>query len=288
MLRPFVAGAISAGIVGLVAPLIATFVGESIRLPAAVGIGLLAGLVTGCTVFACVRGLGSRLDALRADHVSLTESRADLRLQSRSAVIQGLAKLAESRDDATGQHLDRIRQYVRILAEALREVHDEVDAEFVETVVETSALHDIGKVGVPDHVLLHPGELSDEQFEVIKRHTTIGGDTLLAVKRRWGDDPFLVTACEVVFAHHERYDGTGYPFGLAGDLIPLAARIVAVADVYDALTNRRVYKEALGHDAAAEMIESGRGTQFDPVIVDVFVETAEAFRAAHARFEASG
>ena len=133
-------------------------------------------------------------------------------------------------------------------------------------------------VRIPAAVLLKPGRLSDHERERIQRHTTIGGDTLLALKRRWGDDPFLVTACEIAFAHHERYDGTGYPFGLEGDVIPLSARIVALADVYDALTCERVYKRAMRHDEAREAILDKRGTHFDPMVVDAFLEREEGFR----------
>ena len=215
---------------------------------------------------------------------ALHEGVASARVQSRSAVIQGMARLAESRDDQTGQHLDRIRGYVRILGESLVGAHPEVTPQFVETIVETSALHDIGKVGVPDHVLLKRGSLTDEEREIIKKHTLIGGDTLLAIRERWGSDEFIITACEIVFAHHERYDGTGYPFGLSGDVIPLATRIVAVADVYDALTSARAYKEAYSHDAALEIIESAAGTHFDPVVVRAFLTTAPRFAALLQRF----
>lgn len=206
------------------------------------------------------------------------DRRIEARLQSRSAVILGLAKLAESRDDETGRHLERVRAYVRLIAEALEPRVEEIDRDFIETVVETSSLHDIGKVGIPDAVLLKPGRLNDEERERVQRHTTIGGDTLLALKRKWGEDPFLVTACEIAFAHHEWYDGSGYPFGLAGDLIPLSARIVAVADVYDALTCERVYKRAMSHAEARDAILDRRGAQFDPMVVDAFLEQEDAIR----------
>lgn len=199
-------------------------------------------------------------------------------VETRSAVIFGLAKLAESRDDQTGEHLDRIRQYVLILAREMANTHPEITPEFIETLAETSSLHDIGKVGIPDSVLLNPGKLTDEQRKVIRKHPLIGGDTLLAIKQRWGDDPFLVTACEVAFSHHERWDGTGYPFGLAGEDIPLAGRIVALADVYDALTSRRVYKDAMTHEQASRIILAGEGTHFDPAVVRAFVNQEAAFK----------
>lgn len=199
-------------------------------------------------------------------------------VETRSAVIFGLAKLAESRDDQTGEHLDRIRQYVLILAREMANTHPEITPEFIETLAETTSLHDIGKVGIPDSVLLNPGKLTDEQRKVIRKHPLIGGDTLLAIKQRWGDDPFLVTACEVAFSHHERWDGTGYPFGLAGEDIPLAGRIVALADVYDALTSRRVYKDAMTHEQASRIILAGEGTHFDPAVVRAFVNQEAAFK----------
>jgi HD-GYP domain-containing protein (c-di-GMP phosphodiesterase class II) len=246
---------------------------RGIGLVATVAVSVLLALLAVIVVMLYESRLAARNARLRAMVADGSRSK----LQSRSAVILGLAKLAESRDDETGQHLDRIRRYVRILAEKLLETHPEVDRDFVEMVVETSALHDIGKVGIPDGVLLKDGGLTEEQRTIINKHPLIGGDTLLAVKRRWGDDEFLVTACEVVFAHHERWDGTGYPFGLSGDIIPLAARIVAVADVYDALTSPRVYKPEVPHEEARGIIAAGRGTQFDPDIVDAFLATEADF-----------
>ena len=223
----------------------------------------------------------SALAGRNVDLEDLVDRRSKALLKSRSAVIMGLAMLAESRDGETGQHLIRIRSYVRILGEELaRRRHPEVDTEFVETLEETCVLHDIGKVGVPDGVLNKPALLDDEQRRIIQQHPLIGGDTLLAVKRQWGDDPFLLTACEVCFSHHERWDGTGYPFGLSGDMIPIAGRIVALADVYDALTTERRYKTAMSHDEARTLIVEGSGTHFDPVVVKAFESTEDAFRAA--------
>ncbi len=199
-------------------------------------------------------------------------------MKSREAVIFGLAKLAESRDDDTGKHLDRICRYVEILASAIAVDEPELDELWVRTMTTTAALHDIGKVGIPDSILLKPGRLIDEEFDVIRRHTTIGGDTLMALKRRWGDDSFLVTAMEIVFAHHERWDGAGYPFGLAGEAIPRAGRVCAVADVYDALRSRRGYKPAMSHEEAREIIVGAAGSQFDPAVVKVFLAVEEQFQ----------
>ncbi len=235
---------------------------------------------------AIVRRYESRLGNINKDLEKVVAVRTHELLKSRGAVIFGLAKLAESRDDQTGQHLERIRRYVQILAMELGRDRPEMTVEFIETLADTSSLHDIGKVGIPDAVLLHPGPLNAEQRDIIRKHPLIGGDTLLALKQRWGDDPFLVTACEVAFAHHERWDGAGYPFGLAGEDIPLAARVVALADVYDALTSERVYKAALPHEDAKAVIVAGRATHFDPQIVDAFMAREADFRAVRRSIDA--
>lgn len=199
-------------------------------------------------------------------------------LRSRDAVIFGLAKLAESRDDETGRHLERICRYVEILCRHLADLDDALDDDWVATMTSTAALHDIGKVGIPDAVLLKPGPLTGEQRQTIQKHTTIGGDTMLAIKQRWGDDAFLVAATQIAFAHHERWDGGGYPFGLAGETIPLPARIVAVADVYDALTTKRVYKPKMSHEHASRLILEGTGKHFDPQVVEAFAKTQGPFQ----------
>ncbi|HZW07518.1 MAG TPA: HD domain-containing phosphohydrolase, partial [Phycisphaerales bacterium] len=192
----------------------------------------------------------------------------------------------ESRDDDTGTHLERIGVYVELLATELTRRDPALDAEWASTVKATAALHDIGKVGIPDAILKKPGRLTEEERRRMQAHTTIGGDTLIAVRREWSDDDFLRTAAEIALHHHEKWDGTGYPFGLAGEEISLSARIVAVADVYDALTSRRVYKPAMPHDEAARIITEGSGKHFDPHIVAAFIAVEAEFRAvseSHAR-----
>lgn len=226
-----------------------------------------------------MQGYENRLVRINKHLEDVVEQRGRSLMRTRDAVIFGLAKLAESRDDDTGQHLDRIRQYVEILARGLAARHEELDDAMIRTLGLASSLHDIGKVGIPDAILLKRGPLSDEEFAVMRKHTLIGGDCLLAIKRRLGDDDFLVTACEIALSHHERWDGAGYPYGLRGHQISLAGRIVALADVYDALTSRRVYKDAMAHDEARRIILEGRGTQFDPDVVDAFVEQEKLFRA---------
>lgn len=203
-----------------------------------------------------------------------------LSLESRDMTIFALAKLAESRDPETGAHLERIREYSLLLAQKLarrEEFRAQVDGDYAQLLYLTSPLHDIGKVGVPDSVLLKPGRLSREEFEVMKRHTVIGGQTLATVSDAHPGAQFLQLARDIAWTHHERYDGSGYPRGLAGDEIPLCGRIVALADVYDALTTKRVYKPAHTHDQARAAIIAGSGTQFDPAVVEVFLAQESHF-----------
>jgi putative two-component system response regulator len=197
---------------------------------------------------------------------------------TQNAVVFGLAKLAESRDNDTGEHLDRIRSYVTILANDLMHRMKEVDEEFVHILGLASSLHDIGKVGIPDSILLKPGRLSLEERELMELHTLIGGECLEAIQSRLGNNVFMQTAKQVAYYHHERWDGTGYPHGLAEDDIPLVARIVAVADVYDALTSKRPYKQPMSHMESKAIIVAGTGSQFDPQIVDVFLRHEDEFQ----------
>ena len=214
-----------------------------------------------------------------------------LSLETREMVIFALAKLAESRDPETGLHLERVQRYSRRLAEALAETPSPaamIDADFIRLVYQTSPLHDIGKVGIPDSVLLKPGRLNDEEFEIMKTHTTIGAETLDAALANYPQARFLQVARDVAASHHERWDGRGYPAGLQGEAIPLAARIVAVADVYDALTSRRVYKDAYTHKVARDIITGESGTHFDPNIVKVFVRVEQDFIDIRQRFSEDG
>ncbi len=204
-----------------------------------------------------------------------------LTLEGRDMMIFSLAKLAESRDQDTGTHLERIREYSKVLATELMswpKFEHVVDSQFVELIYLTSPLHDVGKVGIPDSVLLKPGKLTPDEFEVMKRHTLIGGETLSASAQAHPEASFLKMALDIALKHHERWDGTGYPFQLKGDDIPLSARIVAVADVYDALTTKRVYKPAFTHETAADIIYKSRGSHFDPDLVDAFAKVEEQMR----------
>ena len=194
-------------------------------------------------------------------------------LETRDLMIFTLAKLAESRDPETGQHLERVRLYCRMLADELiqRNYNDgALTPEFSKLIFMTSPLHDIGKVGIPDAVLLKPGKLTDEEFNIMRQHSRIGAETLDAALRRAPGAQFLLMARDIAATHHERFDGTGYPNGISGTDIPLSGRIMAIADVYDALRSKRVYKAAMPHEKAASIIREGRGTHFDPDLVDAF------------------
>jgi len=203
-----------------------------------------------------------------------------LSMESCDVTIFTLAKLAESRSAETGAHLERMREYCRVLAERLShhpKYRNVIDADYINLIYRTSPLHDIGKVGIPDSVLLKSGPLTDGEFQAMKLHVRLGAETLEAAAEVQPDAEFLRMAGEIVWTHHERYDGSGYPRGLAGDDIPLCGRIVALADVYDALTSRRIYQNTLVHDLARAIIIESRGVQFDPDVVDAFLEAEHEF-----------
>jgi HD-GYP domain-containing protein (c-di-GMP phosphodiesterase class II) len=208
-------------------------------------------------------------------HEAAERQRAQL--HARNTLIFGLAKLAEYRDTDTGAHLERISEYSALLADALRARFPEIGAAWVETIRVASSMHDIGKVGIPDGVLLKPGKLTPDERKVIEQHPRLGSEALRAILERHGEDPLLRMSDEIAIGHHERWDGSGYPGNAAGDAIALAARIISVADVYDALTSARVYKPALSHAEACRIIREGRGTRFDPAVVDAFLEIGERF-----------
>jgi len=210
-----------------------------------------------------------------------------LTLETRDVAIFAMAKLAESRDPETGAHLERVQSYSKLLARQMAyspKFTDQLDAEYIRLIYQTSPLHDIGKVGIPDCVLLKPGRLSDSEFAVMKTHTTLGAQTLDAALRKFPGVKFIQMARDIAATHHERFDGTGYPANLAGDQIPLCGRIVALADVYDALTSKRVYKAAFGHEIAKSMITNESGSHFDPDVVDAFLQTEQQFIAIKDRF----
>jgi len=195
--------------------------------------------------------------------------------------MMALASLAETRNDETGNHIRRTQLYVKALAERLRthpRFEPVLSRYMIDLLYKSAPLHDIGKIGVSDLVLLKPGKLTDEEFELTKAHARLGSKAIESAERRLGMRVrFLSVAKEMARSHHERWDGTGYPDGLAGDAIPVPARLMAVADVYDAIISERVYKTAGTHEQAGIAIVKGRGTQFDPDVVDAFIDIAEEF-----------
>lgn len=204
---------------------------------------------------------------------AMVEKRSEEITITRDVMFFILARLAESRDKETGEHLERITRITRILANWLSKngpYQRSVSERFAIELERSSVLHDIGKVGIPDQVLLKPAQLTSDEFEVMKQHVDIGADALDEAAKLANNCDFLRIAAEIARYHHERYDGLGYPAGLAGDRIPLSARIVAVADVYDALTSVRVYKTAIPAQEACDYINSQSGQHFDPAVVEAF------------------
>jgi PAS domain S-box-containing protein len=195
--------------------------------------------------------------------------------QTQGVAMVGLAKLAEYRDPETGHHLERMRTYSRLLAEELStlpEYSAYITSEYIDGIYNSSPLHDIGKVGIPDSILLKPGRLTPAEFEIMKDHSRIGGDALQAADHQLEGESFLTLAKEIAYHHHEKWDGTGYPDGLRGNSIPLSARIVAIADVYDALTSKRVYKDPVSHDQARSIIIEGTAKHFAEDVVRAFLK----------------
>lgn len=210
---------------------------------------------------------------------------------ARDCAIIGLASLAETRDTETGNHIVRTQKYVRAMAKHLvhhKSVEYRIQPEEIDLLVKSSPLHDIGKVGVPDSILLKPGKLTPAEFEEMKKHAIYGADALAKAESLSGisdDTSFLKTAREIALTHHEKWDGTGYPHGLKGENIPLSGRLMALADVYDALISERVYKKAVSYETVVNMIRNRRGTHFDPEIVNIFEALKDDFRVislAHA------
>ncbi len=227
-------------------------------------------------------GLGSWLLVKRYDTMLMRSNerleqevaqRTDRAMAIRNGLIVGLAKLADTRDNDTGRHLERICRSSELLARAMAPVRpDVITPAWIERLKLAASMHDIGKVGIPDTILHKPGALTPAEREIMQGHADLGADTLEAVRGHVGDDDLLQMATRVAREHHERYDGGGYPRGLKGEEIDLSARIVALADVYDALTSKRVYKPAFSHEEAKRIIVEGCGTQFDPGVVRAFLE----------------
>jgi len=234
-------------------------------------------------LFLVMRRYESRVERINAGLEQEVERRFGQSLATRHGLIIGLAKLADSRDTDTGAHLDRISVYSAMLAEELsKSRRQEIDDHWIECMRLASTLHDIGKVGVPDSVLLKPGKLTPEERTEIEKHTIVGAEALGVIRDRLGEDDLVSMSLDIARSHHERWDGKGYPDGLAGEAIPIAARVVAVADVYDALTSQRVYKAAMPHDEAVRIILDDAGTHFDPVVCEAFARIADNFNVIRA------
>jgi putative two-component system response regulator len=242
---------------------------------------VIARVNTQLTIYGLKKDLALRNKELRDMNENLERKvaeRSQQLLKSREGVIFGMAKLTEARDGDTGKHLERICRYVDILARKMSKSDPELDENWITTVAMTAALHDIGKVGIPDAVLLKPGRLTDDERKIMEDHPAIGGDALLEMRDHWGASPFLARAIEITLGHHEKWDGSGYPFGVTGKAIALAARLVALADVYDALACKRVYKEAMTHDKVRQIIIEESGKHFDPKVVEAFLATEAQFQ----------
>lgn len=231
-------------------------------------------------------------DFLKNQNVLLeveVEKRTRKLQDTQDATIVILASLVETRDNETGNHVRRTQYYVRALARQLH-AHPPAFAGYlvdhqIDILFKSAALHDIGKVGIPDGILLKPGKLDADEFEIMKTHTTLGYNAIENAEKQLGMTvEFLACAKEIALSHHEKWDGSGYPEALAGNNIPISARLMAVADVYDALTSRRVYKEAIAHDEAIAIIMEGRGRHFDPDIVDAFAKITDEFRDIAGRY----
>lgn len=206
---------------------------------------------------------------------------------TQEVTIECMGTLAEYRDPETGGHIKRTKNYVKALATHLSTkpgYESVLDADTIEQLYKSSPLHDIGKVGVKDSILLKPGKLTDEEFKEMKKHSVYGCDVIKANERKLGETSFLSMARDIAYTHHEKWDGSGYPRGVAGEEIPLCGRIMALADVYDALISKRVYKAPLPHEIAVKIIKEGRGTHFDPSLVDLFLEISEEFRTIALEF----
>ncbi|HEY5799640.1 MAG TPA: two-component system response regulator [Burkholderiaceae bacterium] len=210
------------------------------------------------------------------------QERTQQLVHMQDATILAMASLAETRDNETGNHIRRTQNYVAALARHLQahpRFSEFLTDEHVELLYKLAPLHDIGKVGVPDRILLKPGKLDSDEFELMKLHTVYGRDAILSVEKYLGgSNDFLRFAREIAYSHQEKWDGSGYPENLVGDAIPISARLMAVADVYDALISKRVYKPAFSHEEALAIMKKGRATHFDPDVLDAFFEISERFR----------
>jgi putative two-component system response regulator len=201
-------------------------------------------------------------------------------MELQSAILKTMAELVECRDDVTGGHIERTTSYLGVLLDTLAVVglyEKEIASWDLKLVLQSAQLHDVGKIAVKDSILQKTSKLTDEEFEEIKKHTTFGKEVIERIKRKTSERAFLEHAGIFAASHHEKWDGTGYPEGLKGKEIPLQGRLMAIADVYDALVSDRPYKRAFAHEEAVDIITHGKGTHFDPALVEVFLKVADEF-----------
>lgn len=224
-------------------------------------------------------------------HLEFSEYKNDLenKVHEKTEIIEhlqdvmmlSLAELVECRDENTGGHVKRTAEYVKILTDEIVEeglYSDILTPKYIRDIVRSAPLHDIGKIGINDATLLKAGSLDYEEFEHMKNHAELGGQTLQKMINETNGESFLYVAKDMAYYHHEKWDGSGYPSGLKGEEIPISARIMAVADVYDALTTKRPYKEAFEHETALKIIIDGKGKMFDPNIIDIFEKISYKFQ----------
>jgi putative two-component system response regulator len=219
--------------------------------------------------------------AEHTDHLErLVEEKTSKIVQLQDAILSTVAELVEFRDDNTGGHIDRTRNYLKILVEKMEErgLYKEASAIWdLEYLIQSAELHDVGKISIPDSILNKPGKLSDDEFAVMKSHAERGKEAIKRIIAKVDESEFLHQAALMAYTHHERWDGKGYPQGLKGEEIPLHGRLMAIADVYDALISERPYKRAFTHEEAVGIISEGKGTQFDPLLTDLFIDIKDEF-----------
>lgn len=252
-----------------------------------IGISLIGAIFTGVVfffgsvfVYIGISVQSVLLASIKTENDRLMQKNQQL-IQTENVTIFALAYQAEIRDSETGKHLERTAIYARLIAQKLAETtkfKDYITASYIDDLVKAAPLHDIGKVGIPDHILKKPGKLSNEEFEVMKLHCNYGARILETAEKKLEFESFLRVAIKIVASHHEKWDGTGYPRGLKENDIPVSARIIAIADVYDALRSVRCYKNAMPHKEAAMIIQKESGKHFDPDIVDAFLAMENEFK----------
>jgi putative two-component system response regulator len=230
-----------------------------------------------------------KLEIMVQERTSMLQQRTEEIVAIKDTTILALSSLAETRDNETGNHIRRTQQYVRTLAIQLRDhprFNDFLTSENIEMIYKIAPLHDIGKVGIPDTILHKPGKLTKEEFDIMKTHTLLGGNAISGAENisNVRNSPFLKAARQIAIGHHERWDGSGYPFSIRGDSISIPARLMALADVYDAMSCKRIYKPAMPHDEVTDFIIEGKGKHFDPDVVDAFVASMYEFKEIAERY----